>query len=527
MREQTLEIECKLTCKRAFVLEDLLRTLRDVATVGPGRVIAQVDRYYDSDTHSLAKAGLSARCRQSVNGTGGQDPRRVQIKPILLIPRMTFVRPELASAVPDAADPGQIIRELFESELGLVMQGAPVAQVYLDTRREVYAVDAPDCRAELCYDEVICRLPGGEIGEPFREVELELVEGRRDAFERLVDTMAEVPGLAPSPQSKYMRARQLLDLPTPRFGGPKVKYDRDEPSDIVARRIGAGYLSALLSYEPGTRVGLDPEHLHKMRVTIRRLRAACSTFGACFAADRLDRLAAGLKWLTGVLGPVRDLDVQLLCLLAWRRDAVASEQPGWDRLAQVLRQRRRAARIQLLKDFDSERYRHLLELAAGEFAQGSAAAAASGFDKPVCKLAARSIRRRARRFAAEIENRPSPCDPATVHRLRILGKKLRYTAELFTRLTDKRFSRRIRKLTSFQDEIGMFQDSIVAGRLAAELGEPAMREQEPAAYISVLGQLLGRSKAAAESAQERLDRVLSHLDVDRLLHDIIADSRRL
>ena len=54
-------------------------------------------------------------------------------------------------------------------------------------------------------------------------------------------------------------------------------------ADEVARLIGAAQLAALRACEPGTRAGLEPEHLHKMRVATRRLRAALRAFAECFA----------------------------------------------------------------------------------------------------------------------------------------------------------------------------------------------------------------------------------------------------
>ena len=56
--------------------------------------------------------------------------------------------------------------------------------------------------------------------------------------------------------------------------------------------------------------GDDPEAVHKMRVATRRLRAALRVFEDMLPPSAT-HLRGELKWLAGVLGAVRDLDVQI------------------------------------------------------------------------------------------------------------------------------------------------------------------------------------------------------------------------
>ena len=69
-------------------------------------------------------------------------------------------------------------------------------------------------------------------------------------------------------------------------------------------------LAVLRAKEPGTRLGEDPEELHDMRVATRRLRAALDLFAEVLPI-RSRNFRGELGWLAGVLGAVRDLDVQL------------------------------------------------------------------------------------------------------------------------------------------------------------------------------------------------------------------------
>ena len=71
----------------------------------------------------------------------------------------------------------------------------------------------------------------------------------------------------------------------------------------------SAHVRALRAHEAGARAGRDPEHLHEMRVAVRRLRAILRASRALFDPAWVDRLRDELDWLGGRLGLVRDLDV--------------------------------------------------------------------------------------------------------------------------------------------------------------------------------------------------------------------------
>src|SRR4028119_1683211 len=68
--------------------------------------------------------------------------------------------------------------------------------------------------------------------------------------------------------------------------------------------------AAMRAHEPGTRLGEDSEELHDMRVATRRMRAALKLFSAALP-EQADFYRNELKWVAGVLGEVRDLDVHI------------------------------------------------------------------------------------------------------------------------------------------------------------------------------------------------------------------------
>src|SRR5262249_62245725 len=85
------------------------------------------------------------------------------------------------------------------------------------------------------------------------------------------------------------------------------------PADApVAEALGLRLreqVTALVSHDPGTRLGSDPEDLHQLRVATRRLRAFLRAARPLLTRGPTEDLRAELSWLGSALGPVRDLDV--------------------------------------------------------------------------------------------------------------------------------------------------------------------------------------------------------------------------
>lgn len=114
----------------------------------------------------------------------------------------------------------------------------------------------------------------------------------------------------------------------------------------------------MMSYRDGTIDGSDPEDLHQMRVWSRRLRAAMDVSTACFP-KRYKFFHQRVKQLTDVLGDVRDNDVMIDALSAYRDSRPADERPAIGDMIRELRQRRDEARAGMLtffKQLERERF---------------------------------------------------------------------------------------------------------------------------------------------------------------------------
>src|SRR5262249_62269524 len=84
---------------------------------------------------------------------------------------------------------------------------------------------------------------------------------------------------------------------------------KDAPAVEHLRAFLRAQLEAIERHDPAVRVGSDPEDLHKLRVAVRRSRAALREARALLGDEQGQTLRDELKWLGGRLGPARDLHV--------------------------------------------------------------------------------------------------------------------------------------------------------------------------------------------------------------------------
>jgi CHAD domain-containing protein len=227
----------------------------------------------------------------------------------------------------------------------------------------------------------------------------------------------------------------------------------------------------MLLHEPGTRLGADPEDLHRMRVTVRRMRSLLRMHGP-HLPGAIRSLGDDLRWLGGVLGPVRDLDVQLEQLASWRASRPPAERNLLRPLEALLLERRVQARSAMLAELDSRRYVRLVRRLKRRLRAGPGGKPLRG-RTPIRKVAPDLVRKRRRALMrAGRAIRPGSA-PADYHRVRILAKRFRYCLEFHGPLWGEPARRVIAKLKKLQDVLGAHQDAEVSlDRLRRLLQDP-------------------------------------------------------
>jgi CHAD domain-containing protein len=310
----------------------------------------------------------------------------------------------------------------------------------------------------------------------------------------------------PHPEPPLMladRARPAPGSERPDDPGSTVAVSRLKPRDPVARAVLTSLetaLSRIRGTEAAARRG-EAEGIHRLRTTTRRLRSELRAFRDLLDPEWIGSLEGEMKWLAGLLGDVRDLDV----LTARFHKAAAaedgSEPPELAPLFDDLAARHVRASRELRRALKEERYRNLL--AAFQHAIDHPSLAAS-ICTP-CRTALPPLAARAWRRLKKCGGSLRPSDPdEAFHEVRKRAKRARYTAEMVAPVlfgaAAKGARRFIRGTTRIQDVLGEHQDAVVAGR---ELDTLIERHADNPSFTLAARRLLdGQARAARDAREE-------------------------
>ena len=248
------------------------------------------------------------------------------------------------------------------------------------TRRRPFALRVGGIDvAEVALDDTMIVVGTGQKPMQLRRVEVEVHPDWVEALEPIVEQLRMSCGLQPARLSKFEAGLLALgeEIPgNPDYGPTEISATSTmgEVAFAVLRR----QLAVVRAKEPGTRLGEDPEELHDMRVATRRLRAALSLFEGVLPV-RAQVFRQELGWVAGLLGAVRDLDVQLENLAGMEHGAIATARgsppatadPLAD-LAVLLERDAPRPRTDMLSGLDSVRWERLAKGLTAMAQQGPA-----------------------------------------------------------------------------------------------------------------------------------------------------------
>ncbi|MBP2334098.1 CHAD domain-containing protein [Saccharothrix coeruleofusca] len=485
MATSVRETERKYEAPAGTALPDLAGLPGVAAAAGPEEQRLEAV-YYDTPDLRLARAGLTLRRR-----TGGHDAGWH-----LKLPVGGDTREEVRLPVGEAAEHppeelGALVRvHARGGELG------PVARIET-TRQRWQLVDAHgELLAEVVEDLVSAQaVPDGTGADSWREIEVELGEGGEPKLLKRVERLLAEAGIRRSTSSAKL-TRLLADRlsspgPAPgsagTAGGVVLAYLREQ-ADALKRQ------------DPRVRRQED-DAVHQMRVATRRMRSALQAFGSIVDRDRTRELTDELKWLAGVLGQARDLEV-----LRGRFEGVVAglepelvPGPVAARLTRHFAPLETEAQRALVAALDSSRYFALLDAVDALLADPPLTPLA---DRKAVKVLPSLVERTYRRLAkrAAEATRHIGDDDTALHETRKAAKRLRYAVEAVEPLFGKRATRYRKRLKALQELLGEHQDSVVARPVLRELGAQAQRDNENA---FAFGLLHGLEQGRARHAEER------------------------
>lgn len=256
--------------------------------------------------------------------------------------------------------------------------------------------------------------------------------------------------------------------------------DAGEPMAEAVRKILREQLEVMLANEAGSRLGDDIDHVHDMRVAVRRMRASFKLFGDYFQEPVVRRFQKDLRDTGQALGAVRDLDVFNRAAMRYLRRQPKRRRHDLDPLLQAWHAQRENARLGLLTYLDSQRYRRFVQR-FGDFVRTSGAGVEAVPEGEVKRVLVREVlsstvwRLYETVWAYDRVLEGAPV--TTLHALRIDCKYLRYTLEFFEGVLGPETQWLIREVIALQDHLGEIQDAEVAKAILEDFAKPEIPGQ--------------------------------------------------
>lgn len=466
----TIEREIKLA------IDDHFRLPKLPGTPIPRHLLTST--YFDTTRHDLAHAGITLRHRVERGKQAWQLklPLMKDRQEVELIDRQTT--------------PPRLFRDLLLLHLGQ-RELLPVATMRVwRSGIRVHIDHAPV--ADVTLDQVSV-MKDRAVLQRFRELEIEQVNGKSRTLPDLERQLRRAGADDHDGRPKLFRA---LSLVVPDHEPPPAP---DAPALTHVRWALARHARWLCAHDPGARLGKEPESLHQMRVATRQLRTVLRAAMPLLIPEWVNSLRDELRWLAELLGPARDLDVQL----AYFREE-AAELDARDRRPLIpfiahLEDQRNNARDILLSKLKGPRYLGLIRLLQ-QAPHDPTAVESTATLHDLAKQEFSKLRKVIRQAGHTPNN-------ANIHRIRIKTKRARYAAELAKSTVGKSATRFINKTRSVQDLLGLHRDAFKAqAYIQAFLKQSTSMR---AAFIA--GRMAERLHLRREKAKEKMKRLLNSL----------------
>ncbi|GGK69655.1 CHAD domain-containing protein [Sphaerisporangium melleum] len=487
-----LEIEDKFDVPPDFATPDLggLPGCAEAVELLPEKLVAV---YFDTADLRLAARGITLRRRRGGHDAGWH----------LKLPKAKGVRNEVTHPLTRSA---KIVPRRLSDLVLAVTRGEPLIPVAeLETLRKPVSVRDADGRQllEVVDDNVKGTVFTTAFGEDrhverWREVEAELTGGDESLLKRAGKVLRKAGAAPAGTQSKL--ARLLGDrIPVPVL---------TELEEGTAGAVVVGYLrsqlTALLAQDPRVRQ-VEEDAVHQMRVASRRMRSALQSFSD--VVTETEGVQEELKWIAGVLGEVRDLEVI--------RDRFARLLDGLDpelvvgpvraRLGEDLERREGEALARAFEAMKGERYFALLDRLDTMVAKPPLTPlAGKKADTTLAKVAGKSWRRVLKKYDEAQAIEDAEQREVAMHDIRKAAKRARYTADALKPLLGDTASDLAKRAKSVQETLGIYLDGVVAQHI---LLEETRQAREAGEDTFTYGVLLGVERAAAERSRDAFPQV--------------------
>jgi len=455
-----VEWETKLMVDEKFSMPHLL-----------GRTLARrvfTSTYYDTPDHCLARACITLRYRLEghlgvwqlklpLNGRRREIELRGEAREVpLVFSEALVVHLEGKQLVPIS------ILRTWRTGIRVQVAGGGEADVVLDS---------------------VSVLMGGQIVQRFRELEIEWLKGNSHIGNGLVEKLHKAGARPHDGRPKLFRALSAS------YGEPVAIPERASVRECL-RAYLSREVQVLKRFDPGTRLGGEPEDLHQMRVAVRRLRAVFRSVRRELDSTWEAPLVSGLSWLGQLFGFARDLDVQLEYFRSEASHLNLRDRKPLERFVSHLEEERAGAQRALVGEMKSARYLGFLS----KLDQAVSEPVVVESDRRIEDIAAGAFKK----LSVAMRELPSVPSNADLHRLRIKAKRARYVSELAESSGGKSASRFIKVVKAYQDLLGTHHDAVLAEQYVREF--VASLPGERAAFVA--GLLMARAHQRRDHVRE-------------------------
>jgi triphosphatase len=443
-------------------------------------------RYFDTPLRALEQAAMVLRLRKE----GRRWIQTVKCADRGAFDRLEHDVPSKAGQAPDIAlHDGTPVAALLQAAFERTGESAVDLHVVFatDIVRLTRAVTTAQTEVELALDEG--RLRSGRREGPVLELEFELKAGLPSALIELAQEWSARHGLWLDPQSKAMAARRLdASEPPPAASAERISVSRDADADeLIAAVLGSALDQVLWNAREVATGAATPEHVHQLRVGLRRLRSVL-------------RELCALPELSSLPATVQDQLTMLFRLLGEHRDALVLVPQLERQLAAANAPTLKHALTGPLPDIaaavrDVGFQSSVLAVVAAQqrLLEGKAAA---GTGRRTLREAVgkrlRKLHQQSLQAGGDFAALPEP----QRHRIRKRLKRLRYLSELMRPLyPGRKVDAFVDRLKDLQDALGEYQDAAVGRRLWSELAV-----EDRAAWFGA-GWLAAREEELARSCE--------------------------
>lgn len=207
----------------------------------------------------------------------------------------------------------------------------------------------------------------------------------------------------------------------------------------------------------------DIEHVHRLRVASRRLRNGLGLFRDCLSPKIFKAYQKHIRRITKALGKARDLDIQIECVTQQYGLLLdANLKPGYERLLLRLKQERTKAQQKVVGALNYLQGNQILETMRSHLELMAFTAENMHLYTPsLYKKSLKAIGDRLDDFLSYEADIHQPENIEKLHAMRISGKHLRYTMEIFAPIYDDALLPFVRYMKEIQDQLGEIHDADV------------------------------------------------------------------